>query len=306
MLTNHLNLPAPLVAACEDHHLSSGSDLSLTSVYAPAKQVALQKLHRDAITEDASQRIWSVLGQGVHTILERATKADGIVTFSEERWERPVLGWRVACRIDHLTLEPALHALTDYKVTSVWSVKDGAKDEWVKQVNLQYLLAPDAIQSQITKLQVVAILRDWRKNERLRFDDYPAAQVVVVPIPLWPTAKTAAYLEGRVAIHQSAQAALENTGKQPQSGMALSMMGHLPDCTPEERWERPTVFAVHKKGNKGATRLYEVRALAEQHVASQPGLELKIRPGESPRCAQYCSALAFCPQGQALVCPTPP
>jgi len=287
-LTNHLNLPAPLVAACEDHHVTSGSDLSLTSVYAPAKQVAIQKLHRDAITEDASQRIWSVLGQGVHTILERATKADGIVTFSEERWERPVLGWRVACRIDHLTLEPALHALTDYKVTSVWSVKDGAKDEWVKQVNLQYLFAPDVIRTQITKLQVVAILRDWRKNERLRFDDYPAEQVVVVPIPLWPTAKTAAYLEERVAIHQQAQ------------------LGNLPDCTPEERWERPTIFAVHKKGNKGATRLYEVRALAEQHVASQPGLELKIRPGESPRCAQYCSALAFCPQGQALVCPTPP
>jgi len=287
-LTNHLNLPAPLVAACEDHHVTSGSDLSLTSVYAPAKQVAIQKLHRDAITEDASQRIWSVLGQGVHTILERATKADGIVTFSEERWERPVLGWRVACRIDHLTLEPALHALTDYKVTSVWSVKDGAKDEWVKQVNLQYLFAPDVIRTQITKLQVVAILRDWRKNERLRFDDYPAEQVAVVPIPLWPTVKTAAYLEERVRIHQQAQA------------------GTLPDCTPEERWERPTIFAVHKKGNKGATRLYEVRALAEQHVASQPGLELKIRPGESPRCAQYCSALAFCPQGQALVCPTPP
>jgi hypothetical protein len=287
-LTNHLNLPAPLVAACEDHHVTSGSDLSLTSVYAPAKQVAIQKLHRDAITEDASQRIWSVLGQGVHTILERAAKADGIVTFSEERWERPVLGWRVACRIDHLTLEPALHALTDYKVTSVWSVKDGAKDEWVKQVNLQYLFAPDYIRTQITKLQVVAILRDWRKNERLRFDDYPAEQVVVVPIPLWPTAKTAAYLEERVAIHQQAQ------------------LGNLPDCTPEERWERPTIFAVHKKGNKGATRLYEVRALAEQLVASQPGLELKIRPGESPRCAQYCLALPFCPQGQALVRPTPP
>jgi hypothetical protein len=287
MLTNLLNLPAPLVAACEDHHVTSGSDLSLTSVYAPAKQVALQKRHRDAITEDASQRIWSVLGQGVHTILERAAKADGIVTFSEERWERPVLGWRVACRIDHLTLEPTLHALTDYKVTSVWSVKDGAKDEWVKQVNLQYLLAPDAIQAQITKLQIVAILRDWRKNERLRFDDYPAEQVVVVPIPLWPTAKTAAYLEERVRIHQQAQA------------------GTLPDCTPEERWERSTIFAVHKKGNKGATRLYEVRALAEQHVASQPGLELKIRPGESPRCAQYCNALPFCPQGQALVSLTP-
>ena len=285
-LTNNNNLPAPLVAACEDHHVSSGSDLSLTSVYAPAKQVALQKKHRGEMTEDATQRIWATLGQAVHKVLECAAGHDGIVTFSEQRWEREVLGWRVACRIDHLTLEAKLHALTDYKVTSVWSVKDGAKDEWVKQVNLQYLLAPDAIREQIKKLQVVAILRDWRKNERLRFDDYPNEQVVVVPIPMWPLEKTAAYLEERVAIHQQAQ------------------LGNMPDCTPEERWEKPTIFAVHKKGNKGATRLYEVRELAEKHVASQPGLELKVRPGESPRCAQYCSALPFCPQGQALVAAT--
>ena len=168
----------------------------------------------------------------------------------------------------------------------VWSVKDGAKDEWVKQVNLQYLLAPNAIREQIKKLQVVAILRDWRKNERLRHDDYPNEQVVVVPIPMWPLEKTAAYLEERVAIHQQAQ------------------LGNMPDCTPEERWEKPTIFAVHKKGNKGATRLYDTVEAAEKHVASQPGLELKVRPGESPRCAQYCSALPFCPQGQRLVAAT--
>ena len=350
-LTNLNNLPAPLVAACEDHHVSSGSNLSLTSVYAPAKQVALQKKHRGEMTEDATQRIWSVLGQAVHVILERAVyernperrriieaierleeiendlrwayldenedpielsledeviaeslnSARRILTqrldaypsdpepsliFAEEAWEREVLGWRVRGRIDHLTLEPGIRTLTDYKVTSVWSVKGETKEEWVKQVNLQCLFAPDHIREQIEKLQVGAILRDWRKNERLRHDDYPNEQVVVVPIPMWPLAKTAAYLEERVAIHQQAQ------------------LGNMPDCTPEERWEKPTIFAVHKKGNKGATRLYDTVEAAEKHVASQPGLELKVRPGESPRCAQYCSALPFCPQGQRLVAAT--
>ena len=103
-----------------------------------------------------------------------------------------------------------------------------------------------------------------------------------MPVPLWPLQKKIAYLVERVALHQQAQ------------------LGNLVDCTPEERWERPTVYAVCKKGNKTATRLYESRELADKHVASQPGLEVRVRIGESPRCAQYCSALPFCAQGQAL------
>jgi hypothetical protein len=288
MLSNLANLPLPMVVAAEDKHISSGSNLSLTSVYAPAKQIALQKLHAAEIHEDASDRIWSLLGQAVHTILERAADHDAIMTFAEQRWERTVLGWRVAGRIDHLTLEPSLRALTDYKVTSVWSVKDGAKTDWVIQMNLQYLLAPDALRAQIDKLQVCALLRDWRKNEALRYgDDYPERQVVVVPIPMWPLEKTAAYLEERVALHQQAQ--LQNV---------------LPDCTPEERWEQPTTYAVCKKGNKTATRLYQDRALADQHAAAQPNLEVRVRPGKSPRCEQYCAALPFCTQGQAVVAAT--
>jgi len=293
-IVDSFGLPAPIVAAVAlDDHISLGSDIGAATLPAPPKQVALRKLHADKIVEEAADRIWALLGQAVHVVLERAGKTEDAPfrTFREERWEIEVLGWRVAARCDHLTLEQD-GTLTDYKVTSAWSVKDGAKDDWIAQLNVTAYIAEQAAGLQAAKLQVVAFLRDWRKNERLQYgEDYPERQVVVVPIPRWSKEKTRAYLEERVRLHQWAQ----DVATHPEGG------GSLPDCTPAERWERPTTYAVKKPQNKRATRVYDRRELAEQHVASQPDLVVEVRPGVSPRCQQYCPVLPFCAQGQALV-----
>lgn len=332
------NLPAPVLAAIQnDEHVSQGSHIGAASLASPPKQLALRKRHADAITEEAVDRVWSLFGQAVHVVLERAGKdqsperrrvddaitliesllptdtsiVDGplfaaienlhrlreryapapqtFLTFTEERWEIEVLGWRVAARCDHLTLDGD-GTLTDYKVSSVWSVKDGAKSDWVAQLNATDQIRADATGApRAGRLQAVVFCRDWRKNERLQYgDDYPEQQVVTVRIPVWSPEKTRAYIEQRVALHQAAQ-----------------LHGELPDCTAEERWERPTTWAVKKPANKKATRVYATRAEAQQHVASAPDLIVEERPGVSPRCAQYCTALPFCAQGQALVPPAP-
>lgn len=285
------NLPAPILAALQnDDYVSQGSHIGAATLSSPPKQVALRKRHAEEITEEAADRIWALFGQSVHVVLERAAKtadSNPFRTFAEERWEVDVLGWRVAARCDHLTLEGD-GTLTDYKVSSVWSVKDGAKDDWVAQLNVTAYIAREAAALDAKKLQAVVFLRDWRKNERLQYgDDYPERQVAVVPIPVWSPEKTRAYIEERVALHQQAQLCRDD---------AIGM----PDCTPEERWERPTTYAVKKPANKKATRVYPTRVQAEAHVASQPDLIVEVRPGISPRCAQYCTALPFCSQGQAL------
>lgn len=287
------NLPAPVLAAIQnDEHVSQGSHIGAASLASPPKQLALRKRHADAITEEAVDRVWSLFGQAVHVVLERAAKtadANPFQTFTEERWEIEVLGWRVAARCDHLTLDGD-GTLTDYKVSSVWSVKDGAKSDWVAQLNVTDQIRADATGApRAGRLQAVVFCRDWRKNERLQYgDDYPEQQVVTVRIPVWSPEKTRAYIAERVALHQAAQ-----------------VHGELPACTAEERWERPTTWAVKKPQNKKATRVYATRAEAQQHVASQPDLIVEERPGVSPRCAQYCTALPFCAQGQALVTPAP-
>jgi hypothetical protein len=325
-------LPLPLVAAIQnDDHISQGSDLGVTSLVAPVQQVALRRRHQGESTEEAADRIWALLGQAVHVVLERAGKDqndqrrklnDALAllksltpitedvekaiatieshaeayrsdpqpfrTFIEERWETTVLGWRIAARCDHLTLEDT-GTLTDWKVSSVWSLKDGKpKPEWVAQVNVTRRIATLDQGFRPQNLACTVIARDWRKRERRRFGtDYPPYQVGTLPVPYWSDDECDRYLLERVAAHQAA------ANGDP-----------LPPCTPEERWEKPMVFAVMKKGRKTAKRLWFSRAEAEAYITrdkDEADLFIVERPGESPRCADYCEVLDYCAQGQAIL-----
>lgn len=284
-------LPQPLVAAVlNDPYEDGGADISVTRLIAPPRQVALAVQHRGTITEDPADRIWSLIGQSVHTILERAN-VDGI---SEKRLATTCRGWKVSGSFDHLALEPDL-TLSDYKVTSVWSVKESLKGapkpEWEQQLNLLAYLARVAGYD-VQRLQIVAIMRDWRKNERLRYGaEYPERQVAVLPIRAWSAAERREFLDERVAIHQAARKT-------------------LPECTPTERWERSPQWAAMKAGRKSAVKLFTDRALAEAFVESafevkRERLTLEHRPGENVRCASYCPVAGVCTQWQALQ-PAPP
>lgn len=290
IVTNRKNLPQALVAACSNDPYDPGTaDISITRLLAPPRQVALMKQHAHELTEDVADRIWALRSQGIHAVLERAAGANEI---AEVRWERQCLNWRVSGKLDLVSLADG--CLTDWKDTSVWSIKDAldpkteGKKEWEQQVNL---LAYFGLHHGYTvkSVQVVAFGRDWRKNEKLRFgEDYPDAEVTVIPLPLWDQPKAQRFLEDRVSLHQ-------------QSRLSVEKNYPLMECTPEERWEQPTIYAVHKGTNRTAVRLYGTEAEAQRHVRSQPGLAVQVRPGKSPRCAQYCSALPWCEQGQRVV-----
>jgi len=74
----------------------------------------------------------------------------------------------------------------------------------------------------------------------------------------------------------------------------------LPECTPEEMWEKPAVWAVTKIGGKRAHSLYET---AEQAIAACTELgdkyEIVERKGERTRCESYCAVNQWCNQYQS-------
>lgn len=280
-LTNRLNLPQAIYNAIANDGYSRGEcDLSVTQLIAPPRKVELQRRHDDEITEDVSERIWILIGKAVHGILEAAQSDD----LAEERLFMGLLGWRISGAFDNLAMIQAgedLWRISDYKVTSVWSVvfADG-KSEWEQQLNCYaHLLRLHSFP--VAALEIVAICRDWRKSEALKNPDYPQTQVAVIPIRLWSHAEAQAFIEERVRVHQAARA------------------GELPLCTAEERWERPTKWAFVKQGAKRATKLCDTQEEAEALL--KPGYRIERRDGESLRCKSYCSALPFCEQGQQLV-----
>lgn len=277
-LTNKLGLPEPLVNAVrQDPYSSNGSDTTVTTLLKPTRAVALEKLHKDEITEDASERLWALAGQIGHAILERGSKHE----LTERRLFTSIRGWKVSGQADLIPPD----VLIDYKFTTVWSCKDGLKPEWTQQLNMLNLLCVRN-DIRIHKAQIVAIYRDWSKLEARRSPDYPQTQVQLFDVPLWPFGVIEAWMDGRVQEHQAAQSALEK---------------NLPECTSAERWEKPTKYALMKRGRERAVKLYDDLGAAEAHrqdVSAEHYIE--TRPGSQTRCESYCAAMPWCSQAKAL------
>ncbi len=265
MLTNKFSLPSALVRAVENDPYSKGDcDFTVTGLLKPPQIARLTRDHPE-ITEDVSDRIWSLLGQSVDMILERAAK--GSLAIFQHRYFATFGEYRVSGQIDHF--EDGV--LTDYKVTSVYA-REG-KDEWEQQLNLLALLMREN-GCEVERLQNVLIFRDWRKTEALRGDGYPEGQVAALPVELWPLEKTQAFLTEKIADHTAPVAR---------------------PCTDEERWLSPEKWALMKKGAKRAIKLFE----AKPELTLSGDQFLEHRPGAYRRCLSYCSASTICPQWAA-------
>ena len=275
-LTNSQNLPAPIVNAIESQrkrYQRGSSQITVTELISPPRLVALKWAHQDEIVEDASDLIWSAVGSAVHHLLEMGAD-DGL---AEERFYADVRGWRIGGQFDWLK---AGH-LVDWKMMSVWEAINGLKKEKEEQLNI---LAHLARQNghQIDKLWVGSIYRDWSKRKARTEDGYPKKQVEMHRVTLWEPDRAQAFIEERVALHQTAQK-------------------ELPKCSADERWGRPNKYAVMREGRAKAMRLLNTQDEAEQWIeqqAKQAGLTIEFRPGESTRCRDYCPVSEFCTQFQ--------
>lgn len=267
-ITNVYNLPEALVRAVTNDPYRSGGDISVTKLIDAPQVRQLQKKYGGAVVEDVSERIWSLLGQAVHTILERAGEEDHVKV--EERLYAEVNGWQVSGQFDRMDLNGT--TLDDYKVTSIWSIK--GKIEWERQLNcLRWLAHQNGYK--VDRLRIVAILKDWKAAEAKVKPDYPKVPVAVIEVPVWDLSETYDYILGRVAAHQAADA------------------GEIAPCTDEERWFTGTKWALMKPGGKRAIRIYERKEDAGQ---IPDGTVLEERPGIYRRCTDYCAVSEFCDQ----------
>lgn len=268
-ISNKLNLPAPILAAImNDPHTPSGADISVSQLLKPPRIVQLERLHRDEIVEDASERIWSLLGRLGHKVLEQAGDASHV----EQALIATFAGWTVSARIDLLG-----DVIVDYKFTTVWSCKDGLKPEWEQQMNVYAGICwQQGIQ--VKGAEIVCIYRDWSKMEARRDAGYPQVGVQVFPVPLWEPEMVVQFIESRIANHRAARTL-------------------LPECSAEDRWARPDLWSVKTPGSARAKRLYATEA--EAIDACKHGYYIvERRPGEWVRCAAYCSVAPWCEQYQ--------
>lgn len=281
MITNKFNLPIPIYNAVNREYEPKENRFSVTDLIGPPLIRQLKLKHWKELTEDASERLWALLGQAVDYIISK--HADGAVV--QDKFEISVDGTIVVGKMD--IWYPEAGKIEDWKVTSVWSFLLGDKPEWEKQLNCygwgkRKQFIEQRLDNKINKLTINAILRDWQKSKILQDKDYPRIPFISKEIPLWTFEKQEQYIKDQLEYHQ---------------------MSEPEECSAEDKWEKPTTYAVMKKGKKRALRVLESRELAETWKVDKQGLEPKgsdnlsivKRPGECIRCENYCPVRFVCP-----------
>lgn len=279
-ITNRHNLPRTIVNAIErDPYTRGNARISVTGLLKPPRIGLLWSKHHEEIERDASEMIWALFGQAIHAVLERGGDEEHI---PEERLFIEVRGWVVSGQIDVQKIGTS-YRITDYKSTSAYSVMTD-KPDWVSQLNCYaHLLRENG--KDVESLHVCALVRDWNRHRASQSLDYPQSPMVMVDIPLWSKEQAALFIAERVRVHQEAQADWD--------------MGAAPDyCTDDERWMRRPTFAVMKKDNKRATKVFDNVSEAEAFARDKGvNFHVETRPAEPIRCTgNYCSVAPWCEQ----------
>ena len=242
-ITNRYNLPEAIAnAARRDTYSRGASRISVTQLISSPRIEALRSVHHDKMVVDITDRIWALLGTAVHHILEVGAEEGHT---SEERLFTEVDGWTISGAVDI----QADGGIIDYKCTSVYSVMND-KPDWETQLNLYAYLVRRSKGERIKKLQICAILRDWRKSDAERKPDYPQQPIVMVRVPLWAPERQDEYVAERVLLHKRAAAAVD-------------LGTPLPLCSDEDRWARGDTWAVFKPEGKRAFRVVDTSEEAD-------------------------------------------
>ncbi len=245
-----------------------------TLIDAPMKR-HLKLEHWDDLVEDASDRLWALLGNAFHAYLEGHEKVclklylethRGAVT--EERFEyKHPLGLLLVAYPDLYRDE----TVRDYKVTSTWAYI--YKKDFAPQINVNAELIERAGLT-VKKGVIDMFMRDFQ-TAKAGIGDYPQSPFQSIKVPIWDKATRNAFIDKRMAMHTS---------------------DNVPLCSAEEMWEKPTTYAVKGKNRKSAFRVLDSMEKAEKWKEDNgKGDYIETRPGERTCCKSYCGVRSVCP-----------
>ena len=279
--TNKHNLPQPFVdLVTQDRYDNGGSDFTTTGLLKPPRVVALEKKHWNDLESDVSELVWRMSGQAKHYVLEMMAKKSPDRHIAEQRFFLHLSGVKISGQID--LFDKKEKVLYDWKETSVWKGILGDQIDWTRQGNInRFLLSKSGVE--VEAIKNIAFFKDWKRNEAKNDASYPQCPIQIFNLDVWPLEQTEKFIRERIAMHQAAKVT-------------------LPECSPEDRWQKQDAWAVMKQGRKSAVKVHYEKPLAELHLqACDKRHSIEFRPGKSVRCEAYCPCLKFCAQGQKLV-----
>lgn len=294
IITNKYRLPQLFVDLVKDGlYPPQEGRYSVTQSIAPPLIRTLRMKYWDKIETDVSEYLWMILGKAVDKLL---SEQEGYIT--QHKIEHTLETGEIIVGVIDLINEDSIE---DWKATSVKSFYGGVKPEWVEQLNLYALLRElERRKAQqngetiipVRHLRINAILRDWTVTMTNR-KDYPTIPFQQFSVKKWSFDEQMAFLKRRISDHKN----------NPER-----------ECTPKEKWQKETTYALMKKGRQSAVMatykgrdgigIYPIsenecirEALKAKKVKKWPesGYYIEERPGDKIRCHYYCSVRGICP-----------
>lgn len=275
VLSNELNLPQALVDACDVSPHNAPDTVSATTLKSGVREILLTKRHWEELTDDVSNRIWQLFGTAVHALLEK----ESANTFVEEKFEKQVGKYKVTGRLDCYDMKNGI--IVDYKTATVWKYKFADYSDWRFQgLVYAWLLKQQGLE--VKECQFIMFFKDFSKTKAKLEADYPKRPVEVYRFKV--TDKDLEEIEQKII---SKVKELEEN--------ELVADDDLPICSDEERWAKPTTYAVMKKGRKTAIRVFEKEEDADLMLKDcDDNFFKQKRNGESSKCMGYCPCASYC------------
>lgn len=281
-ITNKEHLPDPIVNAVIREHAYKPKQYSVTALIKGTCQTILERRHSEEIEQDASEMIWLLFGTAVHSVLEQAQETANQLKENKLVIEMPN-GYKLSGIFD--LYDDATGTVTDYKTASVNKVLFNDWEDYRKQT-LIYCWMLRKIGFNAHRGEIVALLKDHSKTKALQGGDYPQHPVYRIS---WDFTE-----QEFEAIQQFIYDRFEEIER-----LEKVVDAELPECGLSERWHTEDKWAIMKKGNKKATKLFvtegDAQAYMDNMMFDPKVYRIEKREGMDNRCDNYCNVSRWCP-----------
>ena len=312
MITNKQNLPlsvALYLAADEYDHNSDPDYLSATSIIKSDKIMVLSKRVGEVET-DVSSIVASRIGTAIHDAIERAWTSserrsnalaalgippkvfnkilinpkpedlyDGCIPiYMEQRRVKKINGMLLGGKFDFI----GEGQLEDFKSTKTYGYIHGTNvQDYILQGSIYRWLFPDLVTE--NTILITYVFTDWMAGKAKTDPSYPQTAVLSEHYPLMSMEETEEYLTGRT-----------------QSYLKLRNLDEadLPECTPEDLWQKPSKWKYYKNPEKRtkSTKNFDDEASAIIRMQDDGNVGIVIEDKGSVMRCKYCNGFDKCTQ----------
>ena len=300
-------------------HVADPMHISATALLKSPKQIVLAgrvpapspgTAIDDLMLEDISDRVSSAMGTALHNGIENAWRhnyqqslrdlgypervieriilnpkpedlvENSIPVYLEKRVEKKLGPFRISGKFD-IVIDGQLD---DYKSTGVYSFMTGTNDNKYRlQGSIYRWLNPELITNSFMNIQY--IFTDWSKlRASIEAEKgYPKSRVVTHLIELMSIEETERWIKSKLQAVWDIKDLPENK---------------MPDCTPEDLWQKPAVYKYYKnpENTKRSTANFDDYYLANERLVADGSIGIIKEVAGQVKACEYCAAFEVCQQ----------